>query len=476
MDLLLLSAAIALVLFVLGIWLAIDAIGRGRTPQGAFAWALALTFLPPVAIPLYLLFGARRLDHYVRARRRGQVGLDSLAQTANQSMRPWRIDMPLVEREHKGAMQIVADRLTTTAWTRGNRSTLLVDATATYAAIELALESAVEQACVQFYIVRDDAVGQRLQQAMLKAAARGVKVLFLVDDVGSMSLSRTYIEVLERGRVRCARFSPRRIFNPFQLNFRNHRKVVVIDGQTAFVGGTNIGNEYLGADPAIGQWRDTHVQIEGPAALAAQLAFCEDWNWASGRVPDLSWHSIERGNERILLVPTGPADELETCALMFHQAIHNARRRFWIATPYFVPDEAIITSLQLARLRGVDVRIIIPEDCRNALVKRSMYSYYEEVLGAGISLYRYQPAFLHHKVFISDDIVGIGTANFDNRSFRINFEITALADGGALLHAAEAMFNEDFRQSRPAHLSDWASRSWLFRASARISRLMSPVQ
>ncbi|MFM7481036.1 MAG: phospholipase D-like domain-containing protein, partial [Planctomycetota bacterium] len=411
MDLLLIIAAVAIVVEGLGIWLAVDAIGRGRTPQGAFAWALALIFVPPIAIPLYLLFGARRLDGYVRARRRGQIGLDQLAQNANDAIRPWRIDMPLVEREHKGAMQIVADRLTTTSWTHGNRTTLLVDAHATYDALESALDSATQQACVQFYIVRSDAVGQRLQSAMLRAAARGVKVLFLVDDVGSLALAHKYIEGLERGGVQCARFSPRRILNPFHLNFRNHRKVVVVDGHTALVGGTHIGSAHLGADPAFGQWRDTHVQIEGPAALAAQLAFCEDWNWAAGQVPTLQWEAVERGSDRVLIVPTGPADELETCALMFHQAIHHARSRFWIATPYFVPDEAIVTSLQLARLRGVDVRILIPDDCRNALVQRSTFSYYEEVLGAGIGLYRYQPAFLHHKVFLSDDIVGLGTAN-----------------------------------------------------------------
>jgi len=476
MDVLLTIASIVVIVEVVGIWLAVDAIGRGRTPQGAFAWALALIFAPPLAIPLYLLFGARRLDGYVRARRRGQVGIDRLSQFANDAMRPWRIDMPLVEREHKSPLQIVADRLTTTSWTRGNQTTLLVDAHATYAAFEAALASAVHQACVQFYIVRDDAVGQRLQHAMLAAAARGVKVLFLVDDVGSVSLAHQYIDTLERGGVQCARFSPRRILNPFHLNFRNHRKVVVVDGHTALVGGTNIGNEHLGHDPAFGQWRDTHVQIDGPAAIAAQLAFCEDWNWAAGRVPELRWDTAERGSEHVLIVPTGPADELETCALLFHQAIHHARRRFWIATPYFVPDEAIVTSLQLARLRGVDVRILIPEDCRNALVQRSTYSYYEEILGPGISLYRYLPGFLHHKVFLADDMVGIGTANFDNRSFRINFEITALADGGGLLRTAEAMFNDDLRQSRQAHLADWAARSWLFRASARISRLMSPVQ
>lgn len=476
MELLLIIAAIVIVVEGVGIGLAVDAIGRGRTPQGAFAWALALIFAPPIAIPLYLLLGARRLDGYIRARRRGQIGLDQLAQRVNDAMRPWRIDMPLVEREHKGAMQIVADRLTTTAWTSGNRTTLLVDAHATYDALETALASATRQACVQFYIVRNDAVGQRLQSAMLNAAARGVQVLFLVDDVGSLTLARAYIADLERGGVQCARFSPRRILNPFHLNFRNHRKVIVVDGHTALVGGTNIGSEHIGADPTFGQWRDTHVQIEGPAALAAQLAFCEDWNWAAGHIPTLSWDASERGDERVLLVPTGPADELETCALMFHQAIHHARRRFWIATPYFVPDEAIVTSLQLARLRGVDVRILIPDDCRDALVQRSTHSYYEEVLGAGIRLYRYQPAFLHHKVFLSDDIVGVGTANFDNRSFRINFEITALVHGGELVPTMEAMFNEDLQRSQEAHLSDWASRSWLFRASARISRLMSPVQ
>jgi len=209
MDPPLIIPAVATVTEVLGIWLAMDAVGRG------------------------------------------QIGLDQLAQNANDAMRPWRIDMPLVEREHKGAMQIVADRLTTTSWTRGNRTTLLVDAHATHDVLESALGSATQQACVQFYIVRSDTVGQRLQSAMLRAAARGVKVLFLVDDVGSLSLAHKYIEGLEHGGVQCAHFSPRRILNPFHRNFRNHRKVVVVDGNTALVGETNIGSEHLAPIPPL---------------------------------------------------------------------------------------------------------------------------------------------------------------------------------------------------------------------------------
>lgn len=470
------AGAILLVLLAVGAWMAMDAILRARSPQGAIAWAFALLFAAPVAIPLYLVFGGRRLDGYVRARRLGQAGLDRLYRLARDGMQPWRIDMPMVERDGKSPLQIVADRIAPTSWTRGNRTRLLIDATATYGAIEESLAAAQHQACVQFYIVRDDDVGRRLHGAMVAAARRGVQVHFLVDDVGSYSLARGYTDELERQGVRCARFRPRRVQDPFHLNFRNHRKVVVIDNRIAFVGGTNIGREHLGGDPAFGPWRDTHVQVEGPAALAAQLAFCEDWHWAAGSPPQLRWDASEAGDERILIVPTGPADELESCALLFHQAIHHARRRFWIATPYFVPDQALVTSLQLARLRGVDVRILLPEDCRNFLVNLSAYSYYEEVLGAGIALHRYRGAFMHHKVFISDDIAGIGTANLDNRSMRINFEITALADGGPLLEATQRMFVDDLAHAVPATLADWASRSWLFRASARISRLMSPVQ
>ncbi|MCH7885664.1 MAG: cardiolipin synthase [Planctomycetes bacterium] len=267
--------------------------------------------------------------------------------------------------------------------------------------------------------------------------------------------------------------------NRFQLNFRNHRKSVIVDGRIAWIGGHNVGDEYLGKDPAFGHWRDTHVRVEGPAVIGAQLAFVEDWRWATEELPgDLSWvpHAAIDGDSKVLVIASGPADEMETASLMYTQAIHSATRRLWIASPYFVPDDAIVQALQLAGLRGVDVRILIPEKSDSWLVTMSAYSYFDEVSAAGVSFYRYDDGFLHEKVMLIDDnIATIGTANFDNRSFRLNFEITAVVVDGEFAKKVEQMFENDFSSSRLMERDEYDNKPFWFKLAVRTARLAAPV-
>ncbi len=469
--------AAAVVVELAGVFFAIDAIARGRTAQGTVAWALALVFVPPVAVPLYFLIGARRFDGYIRARRRGTLALDRLATRAVEAMAPFTIEggRGAAVDERSGA-RIAIQRLARTDWTTGNRTTLLIDGEATFDAIVAALDGAAHDICIQFYIVRADEIGWRVHRALVAAARRGVVVRFLYDSLGSTEIAGAFVDELHEAGIHAEAFHSERNSTWFRLNFRNHRKIVTIDGVTAFIGGHNIGVEYLGRDPAMGAWRDTHVRIDGPAVLAAQLSFAEDWNSATGTLPELSWTCSERGDEWVLIVPSGPGDQFETCALLFHQVIQSAREKLWIASPYFVPDEGIVLNLQLAALRGVDTRVVIPERCDNALVRLSAYSYYEDVIPAGINLFRYGAGFLHHKVFLCDEIAGIGTANFDNRSFRINFEITVLTAGGPMARHIQEMFRKDLERSTQATLADFTRRPWMFRALARVSRLMSPLQ
>lgn len=466
-----------LVLEIAGIFFAFDAIMRGRTPQGTVAWAISLVLLPIVAVPVYLLIGTRRFDGYIRARRRGTHILDSLARRTHEAMEPFRASHRSAdEAQRLAGSDMSVTRLALTNWTTGNSTQLLIDGEATFRAIITAIEGAQQSVCVQFYIVRDDEIGRLVHRALVESARRGLKVYFLVDAVGSHELSQAFMDDLEEAGVQVATFRTARWWNPLLVNFRNHRKIVVVDGATVFLGGANVGREYLSRDPNMGPWRDTHLRIDGPSALAAQLAFAEDWHWACGEIPELPWEARGCGIERVLILPSGPSDALETCSLLFHQAIHGARRRLWIATAYFVPDEGIVSSLQLAALRGVDTRVIIPDRSDNGVVSMSAYSFYEDVMPAGVEIHRYLPAFLHHKVFLADDVVGIGTANFDNRSFRINFEITALVAGGPLAVAVEEMFARDLAKCHRATLAEFSSRSWFFRALARTCRLMSPVQ
>ena len=266
--------------------------------------------------------------------------------------------------------------------------------------------------------------------------------------------------------------------NRFQINFRNHRKIVVVDGHTAWVGGHNVGDEYLGLSPKFGKWRDTHVRIVGPAVKAVQLVFLEDYHWASDKNIELDWNPEPggKGDNEVLIVPSGPADSLDTAALMYAHAIHTAQERVWIASPYFVPDEAVMTALQLAGLRGVDVRILIPVKPDFMLVYLAAFSYFPDAKKTGVKIYRYRDGFMHQKVMLVDDAVAsIGTINFDNRAFRLNFEITALIMNSDFAFQVEQMLLEDFARSAPVRVEDYTDKPFWFKLAVRFARLTAPL-
>jgi len=235
----------------------------------------------------------------------------------------------------------------------------------------------------------------------------------------------------------------------------------------------------MGRDTGFGHWRDTHMRVEGPAAIGAQLAFVEDWRWATGElIAGLNWtpRIATDGDAQALVVASGPADKMETASLFYTQAINSATRRVWIASPYFVPDDAVVQALQLAGLRGVDVRILIPQKADSQLVTLAAYSFFDEVSAAGVSFYRYLDGFLHEKVMLIDETVAtVGTANFDNRSFRLNFEITVVVADEKFAADVEQMFEDDFKKSRLMKLDEYDNKSYWFKLKVRTARLAAPV-
>ena len=466
------AGAVVLVELV-GIWLALDAIMRNRTPQGTIAWAIALLLVPAVAIPFYLAFGNRRFDAYVRAIRRGQAGMRELQRRVAEALAPFAVR----GGDAIDGLGAALNRLAPVPACGGNDIDLLVDGAATFDSIIAGIDRAERYVLSQFYIVREDRIGLRYRDALLRARERGVAVRFLYDHVGCVELPAAYLEPLHQAGCEIGAFRSTKGTNPFHLNFRNHRKIVVVDGREAWLGGINVGDEYLGEAAGLDPWRDTHIRIEGPAVLAVQMAWCEDWKWASDEVPDLCWtpHRAVEGANEVMVMPSGPADDLETCTLMYLHLIGAAKRRLWIATPYFVPDEGVIAALQLAAKRGVDVRLMLPGRSDNLLVWLSGFSFYPDILPAGVKVYRYGPGYMHHKVLLCDGAVAVGTANFDNRSFRINFEITAVAEGN-IDEAVVAMMQRDFERCHRASIADFERRPWWFRTAARVARLMSPIQ
>ncbi|MFW5823883.1 MAG: cardiolipin synthase [Marinobacter sp.] len=446
-----------------------------RTTQGGIAWIISLLGFPWVAVPLFMVFGRNRFSGYVRARRLNDRTLEPLLNRYEQQAET----MPWPEPAAGSDELRVLSALGRQPFTSGNHCTLLKNGEATFESLFDAMESATNYILMEFYIVRSDRVGGRILNILRRKLAQGVQVYFLYDDIGSVWLPRKYLRDLRRAGARVASFGDGNVRRRrLQINFRNHRKILVCDGTVGFVGGINLGDEYLGQGTDDEPWRDTHCRIDGPAALGLQLAWLEDWHWATGETPALNWQpqSPARGDQQVLILPSSPADRWETGTLFFLNCINHARERLWIASPYFVPDFQIMNALHLAAMRGVDVRILIPEKSDHPVINLAAYSNLVAANECGIHICQYQGGFMHQKVVLVDQrYAAVGTANLDNRSMRLNFEITALSTAPGFVAEVEAMLEADLASSRRLVRADYEDRSLLFRLACRSVRLMAPL-
>ena len=463
-------------LHLLGLFSAFRAVMETRTSQGAIAWVMFLVTLPVVALPAYWIFGRSKFVGYRKVKEVVDAGVRHRLELLLERMESQKV----VRRrsDHAGA---VAERLADLPYTGHNKVELLIDGEATFASILEGIDRAERYILFQFFIIHDDQIGREVRARLIRRSEAGVAVYFLYDEIGSHALDAAYLEGLREAGVHVSAFNTRRGWrNKFQLNFRNHRKVVVTDGRFAWIGGHNVGDEYLGRHPKFGHWRDTHIRIEGPAVLGAQLSFMEDWYWATRQgIEGLAWEPyVPAGGEaRVLIIPSGPADAMETAQLMFLHAINSAKERLWIASPYFVPDDSVVYALQLAGMRGVDVRILIPDRPDHLTVWLAAFSYFEEAGKTGVRFYRYKKGFLHEKVMLIDRAAAtVGTANFDNRSFRLNFEITAVVEAERFISEMEKMFERDFADANQEAPDILRHKPFWFRVASKLARLSAPVQ
>ena len=460
--------------YVLGVAAAVEAIMTARTAQGAIAWSVSLVSMPFVALPAYLVFGRGKFKGSVEAYEQRKDEIDTIISDIRENLQPWTASGD----EHYWTYAAIP-KLSGMDVTRGNRVELLINGEATFDSIISGVAQAKEYVLVQFYMFHDDGLGRRMQQALIERAKAGVRVYMLYDEVGSKGLSKSYIDELRAGGVEVTSFKPTQgARNRFQLNFRNHRKMVVVDGITGWVGGHNVGDEYVGLDPDFSPWRDTHVRLDGPVVIELQTVILGDWYWATRELPKLNLtpQQAEGHDVKAMILPSAPSQRLETAGLFFVTALHSARKRVWLSAPYFVPDEAVLKALELAALRGVDVRVITTGKGDSLPVFLAAFHYIDQLRDLGIRFYAYKPGFLHEKVtLIDDEMSTIGTANFDNRSFRLNFEVTAIIVDKEFAKDMEEMFERDFAHAEPIDPDELEKKSFWWHLGVNLSRLAAPV-
>lgn len=457
--------AVELVYVVL---LVVSIVLEKRSPAATLAWILILAALPLVGLPIYFLIGPRRI---LRKRMRHAKSRAIVREGATGGKEPpsvpWREQLSTLAFKTSGS-----------ALAGAREVRVLGGGKVTFDAIEEAIGLAQSHVHVLYYIFEEDKTGTRIRDALVRRAKEGVTVRLLVDAVGS-PLSRSFLRPLRDAGARFGRFNP--VLGGrlrAKINFRNHRKIVICDGDVGFLGGINVGDEYDESVSKKEAYRDTHLLVRGTAVRELQFAFLEDWNYATGEIvrdKHLFAEPSEPEKHVVQIIPSGPDQDWESIRNAYFTAITSADERILLTTPYFVPDEAMMVALGTAALRGVDVQILVPQKSDSRVVTAAGRSYYDRMLQAGAQIFEY-PKMVHAKTLVIDGKAAfVGSANMDNRSFKLNFEVCAVVYSPAAIAELEGMFAEDRKRSRKVTLKSRAKLPLPSRLAEASARLLSPL-
>ena len=451
-----------------------------RSPTATLAWIFAFIALPVVSGFYYLVFGPRRL-----LRRKRRYGLARAeASKVSEHLRSSSCDRRPELSPDGASLAAVGRRLGQGMPTFASRVKLLDNGDQKMQALEQAIRAAKHHIHLEYYIWEPDRIGTRFRDQLAEAAARGVEVRVLVDAVGSpRAKPKFWKPMLEAG-------GHLRVFNPVEFttgrlhfaNFRTHRKIAIIDGNVGFIGGINLHDPASARGSGKDAWHDQHARIDGEPVRKMQRLFLENWTYARGTF-SLSKDSVafyfppaKEGGEGVpvQILSSGPDEDTAPLLAYFLAAIATARKRVWIETPYLIPDETLEAALRTAVLRDIDVQVIVPKQGDSKLVTMASHTYCESLGRAGVQIFEYGPPMLHAKTLLVDDTMAlVGTANLDNRSFRLNFEIAAaFYDPHVVAHLARR-FATDREFSRPFSLKHRGAK--LNQMLESIARLTSPV-
>ncbi|WP_445489331.1 cardiolipin synthase [Niallia sp. 03133] len=456
-----------------------------RDAAATWAWIMVLTFIPILGFILYLLFGQnlskRKLFQWEERKKIGiePVLASQLLQISSNQLRTTnsviKANQDLIYMNLFNNDAVLTENNTVDIFTDGNEkfNQLLQD-----------IKQAKKSIHLQYYIFKNDGIGSKLINALVEKAKEGVEVRVLYDELGSRTLRKRAFKALREAGGQIAVFFPSKLhLINLRLNYRNHRKLAIIDGNTGYIGGFNVGDEYLGIVPKYGYWRDTHLRIIGTAVFAIQTRFILDWNQAS-HDQEISYspeYFPERtdeiiGNVGMQIVSSGPDSEWEQIKNGYIKMITAAKESVFIQTPYFIPDASLLDTLRIAALSGIDVKIMIPNKPDHMFVYWATYSYIGEMLKAGAKVYIYENGFIHAKTLMVDrKISSVGTANIDMRSFRLNFEVNAFVYSEKLSNLLTEGFLKDMQLSTQLTLDRYTKRSLIIRFKESFARLLGPL-
>jgi len=447
---------------------------ENRNPVKSIAWIVVLILLPIVGFIFYIFFGKNFRRKFVISRR----SLNKIKLNAGKISDIEQISPELLSPEHYNIVLLSDNSCDATAYD-GNKIKIYTDGVSLFENVFEVIKSAKHHIHLEYYIFLADEIGRKMIDALIEKVKEGVSVRVIIDDVGSWEMPKSAIREMQNAGIEVMSFL--RVGLPFlssKVNYRNHRKILIVDGTVGFTGGINIADRYV-KGLKWGKWRDTHIRIEGLAVHELQKTFLADWYFVNRKLisdpvfyPDIK----NSGNSLVQIVTSGPNTLWNSIMQLYFMAIAQARKYIYIQTPYFLPTESIVTALQTASLSGVDVRIILPKRSDAKFALASSYSYMGEMLKADIKMYFYDQGFLHSKTIVIDDKIStIGSANMDFRSFEQNFEVNALIFDPEVALEMRKIFEHDLANSTRVNAKTWKKRPVKIRLKESIARLFSPL-
>ena len=455
-----------------------------KNPSSTWAWVLVLFFLPFVGFVLYLSLGRQlRKRHLFRWEGRKDIGIDKLISYQLEALKENRLEFKQPQMDESKELIHMNLLTNNSVLTQDNSVEVFDGGTNKFERLLQDIEHAKDHIHIQYYIFKLDNLGNRILNALIKQVKSGVKVRILYDEMGSRGVKKRHFKELTDAGGEVEVFFPSilPLINP-RLNFRNHRKIVIIDGRIGYIGGFNVGDEYLGLKKKFGYWRDTHLRIEGSSVHPLQTRFLLDWNQASDKQHTIDYSERyfpaipTKGNVSIQIVSSGPDTEYAVIKNAYMKMIMSAKKYVYIQSPYFIPDEPFLDAVKIAVLSGIDVRIMIPNKPDHLFVYWATYSNVGLLLQVGAKIYIYEKGFIHAKTIVVDDAVStVGTANIDVRSFNLNFEVNALIYDYNISHTLAEIFEKDILDCSELTYEKYNHRSPIIKFKEAISRLLSPI-